>query len=111
MTMEVRLELATGELADRRDPLFSVCRKSLCTRLGESIITASTGDVDETPDKRRDSGSSWAGQLISSRNRSIEELFARLEVDGSFSLSRKFCSRIKEALRFNTSSVSFSVSV
>lgn len=110
-TVEVRPEFVTGELADRRDFLLSVCRSNLCACFGESMITASTVDVEEIPDNRWESGSrrsSWDGQPISARKRSMEELAARLE--GSLSPSRSVCSRIKEAFRFSTSSVSFSES-
>lgn len=81
-------DLVTGELADRNELLFSVCRNKRCARFGESIIIASTVEVEDKPDKRCDSVSSvWdkpskVGQPISSRARSM---------DGASGLS---CSRI-----------------
>lgn len=62
--MDARSDLVIGELAERRELLFSVCRKDRWARFGESMIIASTVEVEETPDKRRDSASStWEGPL------------------------------------------------
>jgi hypothetical protein len=69
-----------GELADRKELRFSVCRRIRWARLGESMIIAETVDVDEMTDKGRATGSpclvvpSDDGQPISSRNRSIDEV-------------------------------------
>lgn len=49
---DVRSDLVIGELAERSELLFSVCRNNRWARLGESMIIASTVDVDEIPDKR-----------------------------------------------------------
>ena len=47
-----------GELADRSELRFSVCRNKRWALFGESIIIASTVDAEETADKRRVSKSS-----------------------------------------------------
>lgn len=92
-----------GELAERREVLFSVCRSDRWVRFGESMIIAETVEVEEIADSRRESGSSvwggssWDGQPISSWNRSIDGLAFNPFV--VCIRSRSVCSRIKEVSR------------
>jgi hypothetical protein len=51
-TTGIRSDFVMGELADRKEFLFSVCRSVRLARLGESMIIASTVELLETPENR-----------------------------------------------------------
>lgn len=86
-TSDVRADLVTGELVERRDCLFPVCRSFRLAGRGASMIIASIVDDVDTPEYRRNS-SSAGGHPISSRNCSREGLAMRIWA--SLTRSRSF---------------------
>lgn len=77
--MDARSDLVTGELVERKEDLFSLCRR-LCRAGGGSMIMTSTVDAVDIPEDRRlPSGSGRSapppgGHPTCSRNCSIDRL-------------------------------------